>query len=56
MIYKSPIAAKYLARWQQEGLSPSLNCLDPDIAKSKDLVAYGGSGKVQGILRFKCHS
>jgi urocanate hydratase len=49
MSYKSPNGNKISCKgWQQEGiLRLLLNCLDPDIAKSpKDLVAYGGRGKV----------
>lgn len=49
MIYKSPNGSKISCKgWQQEGLLRLLlNCLDLDIAKNpKDLVAYGGSGKV----------
>ena len=49
MSNKSPKGNKISCKgWQQEGLLRLLlNCLDPDIAKSpKDLVAYGGRGKV----------
>jgi urocanate hydratase len=49
MSHKSPTGNLMSCKgWQQEGLLRLLlNCLDPDIAKSpKDLVAYGGRGKV----------
>ncbi|KYO65857.1 urocanate hydratase [Thermovenabulum gondwanense] len=48
-VIKSPTGKKlHCKSWQQEGLLRLLlNCLDPDIAKKpKDLIAYGGRGKV----------
>ncbi|MGB9839206.1 urocanate hydratase [Thermovenabulum sp.] len=48
-VIKSPTGKNLSCKsWQQEGLLRLLlNCLDPDIAKKpKDLIAYGGRGKV----------
>jgi len=48
-IFKSPTGKNISCKsWQQEGLLRLLlNCLDPDIAKKpKELIAYGGCGKV----------
>ncbi|MGB9813045.1 MAG: urocanate hydratase [Thermovenabulum sp.] len=48
-IFKSPTGENISCKsWQQEGLLRLLlNCLDPDIAKKpKELIAYGGCGKV----------